>query len=53
MAHDNEKLDLDAEGYPRLPDDLLTLRLSKKKAITRQYVGAARLGIRTIIVILS
>jgi hypothetical protein len=42
MAGDEEKLELDSDDYPRLPDDVLTIRLSRKKAIIRQYVGAAR-----------
>jgi hypothetical protein len=42
MTHTEETLELDDKGYPRLPEDVLSLRLSRKKAITRQFVAAAR-----------
>jgi hypothetical protein len=42
MTHSDETLELDAEGYPHLPDDVLGLRLSRKKAVIRQFVAAVR-----------
>ena len=38
---DNDKiLQVDDDGYPHLPDDVLDLHLSRKKAIMRQYMSA-------------
>ena len=42
MAQSEEVLELDDEGYPCLPEDVLSFRLSRKKAITRQFVAAVR-----------
>jgi hypothetical protein len=42
MEDHGETLELDEDGYPHLPDDILKLRLHKKKAILRQYMGAVR-----------
>ncbi len=40
--NNDETLELDEHGYPRLPDDVMEFRLSKKKGIVRQLMGAAR-----------
>ena len=40
LEHKNELLEMDDEGYPRLPLDVLERRLSKKKAIIRMFVAA-------------
>ena len=37
-----EKLDVNNDGYLQLPDNALTLRLSRKKEITRQFVAGVR-----------
>lgn len=42
MADGDETLELNEEGYPRLPDDVLTLRLSRKKSILRQFMSMVR-----------
>jgi hypothetical protein len=42
VTHEQDTLDLDDEGYPQLPEDVLSLRLSRKKGITRQFVAATR-----------
>ena len=42
MDNNDETLNLDADGYPSLPDDMMVLCLSKKKAIVRQFMGAVR-----------
>ena len=42
MAQSEEVLELDDEGYLCLPEDVLSFRLSRKKAITRQFVAAVR-----------
>lgn len=39
---DDDDLDVDEDGYPILPADVLTFRLSKKKSTVRLYVGGAR-----------
>jgi hypothetical protein len=39
--HD-ETLELDNDGYPRLPDNVMDLRLSRKKAVIRRFMGAVR-----------
>lgn len=38
MEHADEALELDDEGYPILPDNVLDLHLRKKKLIMRQFV---------------
>jgi hypothetical protein len=40
MADTDESLDVDDKGYPLLPDEVLGLRLRRKKAIMRQFMGA-------------
>jgi hypothetical protein len=42
MADTDESLDVDDKGYPLLPDEVLGLRLRRKKAIMRQFMGAVR-----------
>jgi hypothetical protein len=42
MADTDESLDVDDKGYPLLPDDVLGLRLRRKKAIMRQFMSAVR-----------
>jgi hypothetical protein len=39
---DDENLEVDEDGYPSLPSDVITLRLSKKKSIVRLFMGAIR-----------
>jgi hypothetical protein len=39
---DDEVLEVDDDGYPSLPSDVLTFRLSKKKSVIRLYMGAVR-----------
>jgi len=33
---------VDEHGYPHLPDNVMDLRLGKKKGILREFMGAAR-----------
>ena len=40
--NNDEILELDDDGYPLLPEDVMDLRLSRKKAILRQFMGAVR-----------
>ena len=42
MADTDESLDVDDKGYPLLPNDVLGLRLRRKKAIMRQFMSAVR-----------
>lgn len=42
MTNTEEKLDVNNNGYPQLPDNTLTLLLSRKKEITRQFVVGVR-----------
>jgi hypothetical protein len=37
-----EALEFDEKDYPILPDNVLELRLHRRKAILRQYMGASR-----------
>ena len=37
-----ETLEYNKDGYPLLPANVLELRLSCKKAVMRQFMGAAR-----------
>ena len=39
-ADNNEALELDDEEYPLLPENVLELRLHRRKAILRQYMAA-------------
>jgi hypothetical protein len=41
-ADSEEKLDFDDAGYPRLPDNILGLRLHRRKAILRQFMATVR-----------
>ena len=41
-ADSEEMLESDEDGYPLLPEDVLELRLNRRKAILRQFVAAAR-----------
>jgi hypothetical protein len=41
-ADSEETLESDEDGYPLLPANVLELRLSRKKAVMRQFMGAAR-----------
>ena len=38
----DDTLDLDNDGYPHLPEDVLSLCLSCKKSILRQFMGSVR-----------
>jgi hypothetical protein len=38
----NETLELDDEQYPILPENVLELRLHRRKAVLRQYMAAVR-----------
>jgi len=42
LADIDDTLDLDNDGYPRLPEDVLSLRLSRKKSILRQFMCSVR-----------
>lgn len=42
MADADETLEINDNGYPLLPDDILSLRLHRKKAIIRLFMGAVR-----------
>jgi hypothetical protein len=42
MVDADETLEIDDKGYPLLPDDVLGLRLHRKKAIIRLFMGAVR-----------
>jgi hypothetical protein len=35
-------IELDEENYPMLPDNILELRLARRKAILRQFMAASR-----------
>ena len=37
-----ETLELDEDEYPLLPENVLDLRLQRRKAVLRQYVAAVR-----------
>jgi hypothetical protein len=37
-----ETLESDEDGYPLLPGNVLELRLSRRKAVMRQFMGAAK-----------
>jgi hypothetical protein len=41
-ADSEEALEFDDEGYPQLPENILELRLHRRKAILRQFMAAAR-----------
>jgi hypothetical protein len=41
-ADSHEALEFDDEQYPRLPENVLELRLNRRKAFLRQFVGAVR-----------
>jgi hypothetical protein len=41
-ADSHEALEIDDEGYPRLPENVLELRHRPRKAVLRQYVAAVR-----------
>lgn len=41
-ADSEETLESDEDGYPLLPGNVLELRLSHRKAVMRQFMGAAR-----------
>jgi hypothetical protein len=41
-ADSEETLDSDEDGYPLLPENVLELRLDRRKAVMRQFMGAAR-----------
>jgi hypothetical protein len=41
-ADSKETLESDKDGYPLLPGNVLELRLSHRKAVLRQFMGAAR-----------
>jgi hypothetical protein len=41
-ADSEEALDFDEKQYPQLPDNVLELRLDRRKAILRLFVAAAR-----------
>jgi hypothetical protein len=41
-ADSEEILDYDEDGYPILPENVLELRLDRRKAVLRQFMAAAR-----------
>jgi len=41
-ADSEEALEFDDEGYPQLPENILEMRLHRRKAILRQFMAAAR-----------
>ena len=41
-ADSEENLDSDEDGYPLLPENVLELRLNRRKAVLRQFTAAAR-----------
>lgn len=42
QADSKEELELDDDGYPLLPTNVIGLRLHRRKAILRQFMGATR-----------
>jgi hypothetical protein len=41
-ADSEETLDSDEDGYPLLPENVLELRLNRRKAVLRQFMASAR-----------
>jgi len=41
-ADSEERLDSDEDGYPLLPENVLELRLNRRKAVLRQFMAAGR-----------
>jgi hypothetical protein len=41
-ADSEETLESDEDGYPLLPENVLELRLHRRKAVLRQFMAAAR-----------
>ena len=41
-ADSEETLESDEDGYPLLPENVLELRLHRRKAVLRQFTAAAR-----------
>jgi hypothetical protein len=41
-ADSEETLESDEDGYPLLPENVVELRLSRRKAVLRRFMAAAR-----------